>query len=173
MENSFVSDGAPVAPEGLSRAEIGAMSSNISREIVRLHAQLYGRGPTKAKTYLDEDYALCILQDIFTPGERTLISTGYASQVQATRTAFQEAVEVQFTEAVEAATGRVVKAFLSQIHVGSDLAAELFLFEARDMVSRPDRGSMGAPPGVEPPQAPSVNGQPSVDRQPSVDGQPE
>ncbi len=103
MDNLFASDGAPVAPEGPSRAEIGAMSSNISREIVRLHAQLYGRGPTKAKTYLDEDFALCILQDIFTPGERTLISTGYASQVQATRTAFQEAVEVQFTEAVESA----------------------------------------------------------------------
>jgi uncharacterized protein YbcI len=112
-----------------SRSETGAISSAISRNIVRLHAQLYGRGPTKAKTYLDEDYALCVLQEIFTPGEKTLIETGYENQVEATRHAFQDAVEKQFVEAVESSTGRVVKAFFSQIHIGSDSAAELFLFE--------------------------------------------
>jgi uncharacterized protein YbcI len=152
------------------------MSSNISREIVRIHAQLYGRGPTKAKTYLEEDFALCILQDVFTPGDRTLIASGHAAQVQATRTAFQEAVEVQFTQVVEACTGRIVKAFFSQIHVGADIAAELFLFEDRGVVSRPDRGSMGAPPGASPPQAPKVDGHhaPSFDgHAPSSDGGPE
>ena len=112
-----------------SRAEVGAISSAISRDIVRLHAQLYGRGPTKAKTYVDEDYALCILQEIFTPEEKTLVQTDHSDQVQATRHAFQTAVEAQFVEAVEAATGRKVKAFFSQIHIESDSAAELFLFE--------------------------------------------
>ncbi len=108
---------------------MGAISSAISRDIVRLHAQLYGRGPTKAKTYLDEDFALCILQEIFTPGEKTLVQTDHSDQVQATRHAFQLAVEAQFVGAVESATGRKVKAFFSQIHIGSDSAAELFLFE--------------------------------------------
>jgi uncharacterized protein YbcI len=108
---------------------VGAISSAISRDIVRLHAKLYGRGPTKAKTYLDEDFALCVLQEIFTPGERTLVDTGHSDQVQATRHAFQTAVEAQFVEAVETASGRTVKAFFSQIHIESDSAAELFLFE--------------------------------------------
>ena len=136
------------------------MSSNISREIVRLHAQLYGRGPTKAKTYLEEDLALCVLQEVFTPGERTLIAAGNAAQVQATRTAFQEAVEVQFSQAVEACTGRIVKAYMSQIHVGSDIAAELYLFEDRDMIAPPDRGSRGAPPRNSSRPGQSADGQP-------------
>jgi len=120
-------DGSPAST--ISRAEIGAISSAISRDIVRIHAELYGRGPTKAKTYLDEDFALCILQEIFTPGERTLVERDHADQVMAMRHAFQLAVEKQFVEAVESATGRTVKAFFSQIHIGSDSAAELFLFE--------------------------------------------
>jgi hypothetical protein len=44
-------------------------SSIISREIVRLHARLYGRGPTKAKTYVHAEYVLSALEDIFTPAE--------------------------------------------------------------------------------------------------------
>ena len=57
-----------------SRAETGAIASQISRDIVRLHANLYGRGPTKAKTYLTDEYAMCILEEVFTPAEKTLDS---------------------------------------------------------------------------------------------------
>ena len=131
MNNPASRDGtAPSSPTN-SRAETGAISSSISRDIVRLHADLYGRGPTKAKTYLDEDFALCVLQEIFTPGEKTLIETGHSDQVQATRHAFQLAVEKQFVAAVEASTGRRVRAFFSQIHVDSDSAAELFLLDGQ------------------------------------------
>ena len=59
-----------------SRAELGAMASRISREIVGLHADLYGRGPTKAKTHLSDEYALCVLEEVFTPAEKTLIRAG-------------------------------------------------------------------------------------------------
>src|SRR4051812_22159454 len=54
----------------------GQIASQISREIVRLHARLYGRGPTKARTYLQPDYAMCVLEDIFTVGEKTLAESG-------------------------------------------------------------------------------------------------
>ena len=47
------------------------MASQISRDIVRLHANLYGRGPTKAKTYLTDEYAMCILEGAFTQAEKT------------------------------------------------------------------------------------------------------
>ena len=97
-----------------SRAEQGAIASQISREIVRLHATLYGRGPTKAKTYLADDYALCVLEEVFTPAEKTLIRAGNTEQVEATRNAFQDAVEPEFTEVVETATGRKVRAFVQR-----------------------------------------------------------
>ena len=38
----------------------GALVSQLSREFVQLHVRLYGRGPTKARSYLHSDYAVCI-----------------------------------------------------------------------------------------------------------------
>lgn len=113
------------------RVERGALVSQLSREIVQLHARLYGRGPTKARSYMHRDYALCILEEIFTTAEKTLIASGSAVHVQETRFKFQEAVREEFTEVVERVTGRKVRVFLSQVDTNTDLASELFLFEAQ------------------------------------------
>ncbi len=119
-------------PDPNSRAETGAIASQISRDIVRLHANLYGRGPTKAKTHLSDEFAMCILEEVFTPAEKTLIRAGNTGQVKATRDAFQDAVEPEFREVVEAATGRRVRAFVSAINTDVDAAFEIFLFENDD-----------------------------------------
>ena len=102
-------------------------SSIISREIVRLHARLYGRGPTKAKTYVHSEYVLCALEDIFTPSEVTLIEAEKAELVRETRVAFQDAMRDEFVGVVQRATGRRVRAFHSQIDPQSNTAAEVFL----------------------------------------------
>ena len=115
-----------------SRAETGAIASQISRDIVRLHANLYGRGPTKAKTHLSDEFAMCILEEVFTPAEKTLIRAGNTDQVKATRDAFQDAVEPEFREVVETATGRRVRAFVSVVNTDVDAAFEIFLFENGD-----------------------------------------
>jgi uncharacterized protein YbcI len=107
--------------------ERGPLAAQISREVVQLHARLYGRGPTKARTYLERDYVLCVLEEVFTVAERTLIRAGNGEQVMATRMAFQDAMQDEFTELVEEATGRGVRAFVSQVHIASGLAVELFL----------------------------------------------
>jgi uncharacterized protein YbcI len=119
----------PSEPEGLDHP---TQASGISREIVRLHARLFGRGPTRAKTYLTSTYALCVLEDVFTRAEKTLVDAGNVEQVHATRRAFQDACSPDFVELVESITGRRVKAFLSQIHLEPELAVELFLFEPDD-----------------------------------------
>ena len=111
------------------RPDMGPVVSRISREVVQLHAKLYGRGPTRAKTHIGEEFALCILEDIFTPAERTLIKADQAHHVQATRDAFQKAMADEFIAIAEAATGRKVRSFLSAVHTDADLAAELWLFE--------------------------------------------
>jgi uncharacterized protein YbcI len=112
--------------EGPARGEI---VSALSREIVQLHARLYGRGPTKARSYLHHDYALCVLEEVFTTAERTLIGAGQAEHVRDTRKKFQDAVGADFVEIVERVTGRKVRVFLSQVDIGADLAVECFLFE--------------------------------------------
>lgn len=102
--------------------------SQLSREIVQLHARLYGRGPTKARSYMQGDYAVCILEEIFTTAERTLIGAGAGDHVSETRKKFQEAVKEEFISVVERITGRSVRVFLSQVDVKANLAIEFFVF---------------------------------------------
>jgi uncharacterized protein YbcI len=111
-----------------SPAGRGALVSQLSREIVQLHARLYGRGPTKARSYLQGDYAVCILEEIFTTAERTLIDAGSGEHVSETRRKFQEAVKDEFIGVVERITGRTVRVFLSQVDVDANLALEFFVF---------------------------------------------
>jgi uncharacterized protein YbcI len=114
------------------------MAAAISDGIVRLHAQYYGRGPTKARTFLWDDHAICVLEDVFTTAERTLIRSGRSSHVSSTRLAFQDLMRTEFTGIVEEATGRKVRAFMSAIHVDPEIAIEVFLFE-------PDSSEDGEP----------------------------
>lgn len=127
-------------PDASARPDTGHVASAISRQIVQLHARLYGRGPTRAKTYLHEDYSLTVLEDIFTPAERTLIGAGKGEHVFSTRRAFQDAVQPDFVAVVEEATGRTVGAFISQVHLTTDSAVELFMFEPREAGSGADGG---------------------------------
>jgi uncharacterized protein YbcI len=105
------------------------MLASISTGLVQLHSQYYGKGPTKAKTYLIDDTVICLLRGGFTTVERTLIDQGNSDAVYGIRRSFQQAMEVQFTEVVEGATGRKVIAYMSQIHEDPDIACEIFVLE--------------------------------------------
>lgn len=115
----------PDLPESPAR---GALVSQLSRETVQLHARLYGRGPTKARSYLHGDYAVCVLEEVFTTAERTLIGAGSGEHVRDTREKFQDAVKAEFIEVVERITGRTVRVFLSQVDIEANLALEFFIF---------------------------------------------
>jgi hypothetical protein len=82
------------------------------------------------------------LEDILTPMERTLVEAGEVEPVRQARLAFQRALRSRFIETVENATGRKVRAFLSQVHFDPDIAAEVFVLE-------PDGGAPEAVNGVE------------------------
>ena len=81
----------------------------ISRELVSLHKQFYGRGPVRARTHLVNDTVLCVLEGGFTVVERTLIEVGRAAAVHDMRTSFQAAMRDQFTAVVESALARRVR----------------------------------------------------------------
>jgi uncharacterized protein YbcI len=73
-----------------------------------------------------------ILRGGFTRVERTLIETGEVESVYQMRRSFQQAMEDEFRQVVEEATGRRVIAYMSSIHVDPDLAIELFVLEPLD-----------------------------------------
>lgn len=115
----------PDPPESPAR---GAVVADLSREIVQLHSRLYGRGPTKARSYIQSDYAICVLEEIFTTAERTLIEAGSGDHVRDTRKRLQETVKGDFVDAIERITGRAVRVYVSQVDVGASLALEFFIF---------------------------------------------
>jgi uncharacterized protein YbcI len=110
----------------------GEALAAISNGLTQLHMRYYGRGPTKAKSNFVDNLVVCVLWNGFTTVEQTLLARGESEAVGAFRRTFQAAMEEQFTEIVEGATGRRVIAYMSQIHVDPDVAVELFMLSRED-----------------------------------------
>jgi uncharacterized protein YbcI len=112
--------------------------SAVTRDLVRLHSEYYGKGPTRARSHmLGDDTVISILEGGFTTVETTLIAEGRSEAVHNVRRSFQIAMEERFRAVVEQATGRSVVAYMSQIHTDPDIAVELFVLEptVRDAVA--------------------------------------
>jgi uncharacterized protein YbcI len=105
----------------------GAIASAISAAVVQLMREYTGRGPTKARTFIDDELISVVLQDTLTMGERSLVRDGEIELVLASRKAFQRTMSKQMIEAVERLSGRRVFAFLSDNHVDPDVAVETFV----------------------------------------------
>ena len=115
---------------GNGQATLGDELAEITNGIVRLFSEYYGRGPTRAKTYLLEDrYVVTVLRDTLTTVERTLAENGEADMVRRVRLTFQEAMAASFKGVVEEALGRRVAAYHSQILIEPDVGFEFFLLE--------------------------------------------
>jgi uncharacterized protein YbcI len=120
--------------EGDQKA-LGETRAWISREIVRLQADYYGKGPTKAKTYIVDDLVVVVLEESFTRAERTLAERGEGQAIQHIRRRFQQQMAENFIGVVEQATGRKVRSFLSDTDIDQDVSVETFLLadERTDM----------------------------------------
>jgi uncharacterized protein YbcI len=113
----------------------GGTGAAISRETVRLYSRTFGRGPTKARTYVQGDYVVCVLRDVFTAAERTLVAIGGREQVEASRKKVTDAMDGEFVATVERETGRPVQTHVTHIKVPANLAVHFFLFD--DQASDP------------------------------------
>lgn len=110
-----------------------SVHAEISREMVRLYKELFGRGPTKARTeFAGPDIVICSLEETFTPAERSLAEMGEHQRLRDTRMYFQAATHEKFTEIVERVTGRKVRAFISGLDADVDVCAEVFYLESKD-----------------------------------------
>ena len=111
------------------------MRAQISSEIIRLQAEYYGRGPTRARAYIAGDIVVVVLEETFTRAERTLLDRGEREAIQDIRRRFQQHMADSFIGVVEQATGRKVRSFLSDTDVDEDISVETFLLadERTDM----------------------------------------
>ena len=100
----------------------------VTEAMVALHERYHGRKPASARTrMLGDDMLACLLGDVYTDVEKTMIELQRQALVHETRSAFQQAMETRFIAAVQRLTGRRVERFISTHHVGPDLELELFV----------------------------------------------
>jgi uncharacterized protein YbcI len=107
----------------------GERLAAISNAVVGILSEWYGRGPTKAKSYVFDNYVLCVLEDILTTVERTLVERGHEDLVRTVRLTFQEAVADRFTGAVSEIMGRKVISYHSQVIFNPPMGFEIFVLE--------------------------------------------
>jgi uncharacterized protein YbcI len=122
--------GEPIDTQAEDENLSGDVRSRISTSIVQLHKEYYGRGPTKTKTYYQEDFVLILLRGGFTTVERTLLHAVRREAVTVQRHTFQEVMRPLYAELIERETGRAVTAFMSTTHQDPDILAELFILES-------------------------------------------
>jgi uncharacterized protein YbcI len=114
------------------RREGTGPSAMISTSAVRLLHEYTGRGPTKAKTLINEDVVTVLLADTLTTGERRLVDTGRSDRVLQLRHDYQLIMRDDLVGIVERQLHRKVIAFMSQNHIDPDLAVGVFVLEPAD-----------------------------------------
>ena len=120
----------PIAIDKAGDAGFESIRAEISREMVRLYKELFGRGPTKARTeFAGPDIVICTLENTFTQAERSLAEMGEHQRLRDTRMYFQAATEDRFREIIEWLTGRKVRAFTSGLDAKVDICCEVFYLE--------------------------------------------
>jgi uncharacterized protein YbcI len=107
----------------------GVTAGKISTEFVRLLKEHGGRGPTRCRTYVDDDLVIVLLRGGFSGMENTLFEDGKWLDVRSMRHAFQDTMEGRLTEVIERLTGREVAAFMSASHQHPDLQIEAFVLD--------------------------------------------
>ena len=123
MEGS-APDGKPAPLRG------GQLLAAISRRIVGMLREHYGRGPIKAKTYVLDDMIVVVLRGSgFIPLEQTIMDSGEPERVLAMREDFQRVMAGRFQQVIEELTGRNVVAFVSRVNVEPDITMEVFFID--------------------------------------------
>jgi uncharacterized protein YbcI len=115
-------------------ARHGDVLTAISDGLVALLKEFYGRGPTQAKSYYEDDLVVCVLRGGFTRVEQTLLDGGRGSAVIEQRMEFQELMRDRFTDVVAQATGRPVVGFMSGNQQSPDMMCEVFMLAPTDLV---------------------------------------
>ena len=142
--------GAAVTPghlETTQRAH-GDVLTAISDGLVALLKEFYGRGPTRAKSYYEDDLVVCLLRGGFSRVEQTLLEGGRGSTVIQQRMEFQELMRDRFEAVIERATGRRVIGFMSGNQQHPDMMCEVFVLAPTDLVDHDEIPSAAAPPLV-------------------------
>jgi uncharacterized protein YbcI len=112
--------------------------------MVALLKEFYGRGPTRTKSYYEDDLVVCVLRGGFSRVEQTLLDGGRGAAVISQRMEFQDVMRERFDTVIEQATGRRVIGFMSGNQQDPDMMCEVFVLAPTDLVD--ERELLGREP---------------------------
>lgn len=104
------------------------ITEGISREILRIHQESYGKGAGAARTFIGRDFVVVILDELeLLPNEELLVRRGDQDTVLQVRARYQRVIQASFSAAIERATGRSVIGFASTTSIDKPpFVAEIF-----------------------------------------------
>jgi uncharacterized protein YbcI len=134
----------------------------ISNAMVRMQKEFFGKGPTKAKSYMFDDLLLVVMREGLTTAEKTMLEFGHPNQVRQFRQLFQDEMTEKLTSMVERLTGRRVVNYQSQVLFDPDMSLEMFVFDSsgdhpaieatlKDLAEDEEPGVLEDAPELEPP----------------------
>jgi uncharacterized protein YbcI len=126
----------------------GDVLTSISDGLVGLLKDYYGHGPTRAKSYYEDDLVVCVLRGGFSRVEQTLLDGGRGDAVIKQRMEFQEVMRERFAAVIEDATGRRVIGFMSGNQQHPDLMCEVFILAPTDLVDAHETPAHGPLSGL-------------------------
>ncbi|MHB1469193.1 MAG: Na-translocating system protein MpsC family protein [Solirubrobacteraceae bacterium] len=120
--------------DATERKAHGDQLTAVSDGMVGLLKEFYGRGPTRAKSYYQDDLVVCLLRGGFSRVEQTLLDGGRGTAVIQQRMEFQELMRERFEEVIERVTRRRVIGFMSGNQQNPDLMCEVFVLAPSELV---------------------------------------
>ncbi len=115
--------------DGGEDQEARSLPARVSQTVVRTIKDLYGRGPTHAKTYLCDEYVFCVLTGALTRDEETMIRGGQQEAVRDYRLRFEAVIRPELIRRVEDVLERKIINYHSQILFDPDLLVEIFVLD--------------------------------------------
>ena len=119
---------------GVERRGKGEVLTAISDGMVALLKEFYGHGPTRAKSYYEDDLVVCVLRGGFTRVEQTLLRGGRGAAVIQQRMEFQDLMRDRFSAVIESATGQRVIGYMSGNQQEPDIMCEVFILAPTDLI---------------------------------------
>ena len=107
----------------------GELNAAVTREVIRIQNESHGRGPKKAFSFHNGNVLVTVLEEVLTPAERKLAGNGESEAVLRMRRLYQRSMATELKKGIEAITGRVVVAFLSDNNLEPDMAVETFILD--------------------------------------------
>lgn len=106
-----------------------SVRQELANGIVRFYSDKFGRGPTQARSFVEDTHATVILGDVQTTVERTLTAHGHEALVKEVRRTVKAVYREELVAVVEQVTGRRVMTMHADHDPASNTSTYVFLFE--------------------------------------------